>query len=102
MLSPREEPEMAKKTKTAVSASGSNLTFMANPADLGAAIRAARVAKGMTQDGLADRAKVSRQFIIHLEEGKENAHLAKVLKTMACVGLVGIMVPADAVKGAKG
>ena len=93
---------MAKKTKPAVAASGSNLTFMANPADLGAAIRAARLAKGMTQDGLADRARVSRQFVIHLEDGKENAHLAKVLKTMACVGLVGIMVPIEAVKGMKG
>ena len=48
-------------------------------ADLGAAIRAARRRGGLTQAELADRAGVSRQWLVAVEKGHHRAEIGKVL-----------------------
>lgn len=78
------------------------LVFLASPAELGHAVRAARLARGLTQEDLADRAKVSRKFVNQLEEGKAGAHLGKVLTVMMSAGLVGLAVPVEAMQAALG
>lgn len=78
------------------------LVFLASPAELGRAVRAARLARGLTQEDLADRAKVSRKFVVQLEEGKASAHLGKVLTVMMSAGLVGMAVPVEAMQAALG
>jgi HTH-type transcriptional regulator/antitoxin HipB len=104
------DPTMAKKRRTAGSqgtpaaqaaqaaaqAGMPGLTFLASPAELGRGLRAAREARGMTQNDLAARARVHRTFIIDLENGKESAHLGKVLTVLMSVGLVGVLVPVEA------
>jgi HTH-type transcriptional regulator/antitoxin HipB len=53
--------------------------------ELGDVVRAARVRAGLTQQGLADRAGVSRQWVVQLERGMVNpswdvvSRLAQVL-----------------------
>lgn len=78
------------------------LVFLASPAELGRAVRAARLARGLTQEDLADRANVSRKFVNQLEEGKVSTHLGKVLTVMMSVGLVGMVVPVEAMQAALG
>lgn len=78
------------------------LVFLASPAELGRAVRAARLARGLTQEDIADRAKVSRKFVNQLEEGKASAHLGKVLTVMMSAGLVGMAVPVEAMQAALG
>ncbi|MGQ0509707.1 MAG: helix-turn-helix domain-containing protein [Betaproteobacteria bacterium] len=78
------------------------LVFLASPAELGRAVRAARLARNLTQEDLADRARVSRKFVNQLEEGKASAHLGKVLTVMMSVGLVGVVVPLEAMQAAMG
>lgn len=78
------------------------LVFLASPAELGRVVRAARLARGLTQEDLADRAKVSRKFVNQLEEGKASAHLGKVLTVMMSAGLVGMVVPVEAMQAALG
>lgn len=78
------------------------LVFLASPAEIGRAVRAARLARGLTQEDLAVRAKVSRKFINQLEEGKTSAHLGKVLTVMMSAGLVGMVVPVEAMQAAMG
>ena len=78
------------------------ITFLASPAELGRAIRAARSFRGITQADLARRAHVSRRFVIQLEEGKQSAHLGKVLTVMMCAGLMGIVVPIELAQAAMG
>jgi len=78
------------------------LVFLASPAELGRAVRAARLARDLTQEDLAERAKVSRKFVNQLEEGKASAHLGKVLTVMMSAGLVGMVVPVEALQAAMG
>jgi DNA-binding XRE family transcriptional regulator len=78
------------------------ITFLASPAELGRAIRAARSFRDITQAELAGRAHVSRRFVIQLEEGKQSAHLGKVLTVMMCAGLMGIVLPIELAQAAMG
>lgn len=96
---------MAKKPRTTSAPSAPaapQLVFLASPAELGRAISAARHSRGLTQVDLADRARVSRRFLIHLENGHPGAHLEHVLTVLMCVGLVGIVVPLEALQAAMG
>lgn len=78
------------------------MAFLASPAELGRAVRAARLARRLTQEDVAGRAKVSRKFLTQVEEGKASAHLGKVLTVMMSVGLVGVVVPVEAMQSALG
>lgn len=76
------------------------LSFLASPAAIGAAVEAARVARGLTQADLAARARVSRRFVVNLENGKAGSHLGKTLTVMMSAGLVGVAVPVEAMQAA--
>lgn len=63
--------------------------------DLGAAVRRARRAAGLSQQALADRAGVSRQWLSRLESGKgPAAEMGKVLDVLAALGLAVDLVAA--------
>lgn len=99
---------MAKKARKSSSASSSaaalpmsdGLYFLASAGEVGRAVRAARTARGITQDDLADKAKVSRKFVVEVENGKDSLHLGKVLAVLMGAGLVGVVVPVEAMKAA--
>jgi y4mF family transcriptional regulator len=57
------------------------------PADLGAAVRAARRTRGWTQATLAERAGTSRQWVNAFEQGRERAELGMALRVVQAVGL---------------
>jgi HTH-type transcriptional regulator/antitoxin HipB len=60
----------------------------ATPAQIGAAVRGARKRQGLTQTALAERAGVSRRWLITLESGQaDRAELGKVLDTFDALGL---------------
>jgi y4mF family transcriptional regulator len=63
--------------------------------DLSSALRARRLALGMTQADLAASAGVSRQWLNELERGKATASLDLVLAVLEALGLV-LHVGADA------
>ena len=60
---------------------------------LGAAVRQARKAHGLTQ---ADLAGTGPRFISELERGKASAELGKVLDVLAVLGLRLLLAGADA------
>lgn len=61
---------------------------LTTPAQIGAAIRSARRRADLTQQQLAERAGVSRRWLIALESGhSERAELGKVLDTLDTLGL---------------
>ncbi|MEU2199547.1 helix-turn-helix domain-containing protein [Isoptericola sp. NPDC019482] len=61
---------------------------LTTPAQIGAAIRSARIREGLTQTGLAERAGVSRRWLIALEQGQaQRAELGKILDTLDALGL---------------
>ena len=57
------------------------------PADLGAIVRAARTARGWTQQEAADAAGVSRRFVNMLEGGQhQNSEVWRVMALMNALG----------------
>jgi HTH-type transcriptional regulator/antitoxin HipB len=68
--------------------------MLATVRDLGAAVRAARQHVGLSQQALADRAGVPRQWVSRLETGSNpGAELRKVLDVLAALGLTVTVVP---------
>ncbi len=62
--------------------------------DLGAALRDARRAAGLSQQSLAERAAVSRQWLSRLETGSNpGAELRKVLDVLAALDLAVQLAP---------
>ncbi len=55
--------------------------------NLGAAVRDARRRQGLTQQQLAQRAGVSREWLVRLEQGHARLELQLVLNTLAAAGL---------------
>ncbi|MBT0768111.1 helix-turn-helix transcriptional regulator [Kineosporia sp. J2-2] len=55
--------------------------------DIGALVRAARRAQGMTQAVLADRLGVGRDWIVRLESGQPRLETQKVLDALVVLGL---------------
>lgn len=62
--------------------------IIADAADMAAALRAARLAKGMTQAELAALVGVSRQWVMSAESGSETVRLGLMLTALRCVDLV--------------
>ena len=62
-------------------------TSIGTPAAVGSIIRARRQDRGLSQQTLADRAGVSRKFLMDLEAGHERAELGKTLAVLAALGL---------------
>lgn len=67
---------------------GRRRAILTNFRDLGAAVRHSRRDAGLSQQELADRARVSRQWLSRLESGKSPAsELQKVLDLFTALGL---------------
>jgi transcriptional regulator with XRE-family HTH domain len=60
---------------------------IANPAELGAALRAARRARGLRLEDAALGAGVGVRFLSELERGKPTARLAETLRVAVSLGL---------------
>jgi HTH-type transcriptional regulator / antitoxin HipB len=58
-----------------------------NTAELGAAIRAERRARGLSQDDVALSAGVGLRFVHDLEHGKDTIELGRALRVAHAVGL---------------
>ena len=58
-----------------------------SPADLGAMLRKARKAMGLSQQQFADLASVGRRFISECESGKPRLEFGKVLQVTAAAGI---------------
>lgn len=56
-------------------------------AQIGAAVRAARQAKGLQQRELALAAGTGRRFIVDLERGKATAQVGEMLRVLQALGL---------------
>lgn len=56
-------------------------------ADLGTAIRSARLARGWSQDRLAERAGVSRRWVSEIEGGKSTAQIGKILVALEALDI---------------
>jgi HTH-type transcriptional regulator / antitoxin HipB len=59
-----------------------------SPAELGALIRDRRRQLGLDQSALAEKAGVSRQWIIEIEKGKPRAALGLILRTLNALGIL--------------
>lgn len=57
------------------------------PEDLGRQVRKRRTDLRLTQTELADVARVTLRFVSELENGKETAQLAGILRVLAALGL---------------
>ncbi len=55
--------------------------------DLGALVRSARRAQGLTQTDLAERLRVSRDWIVRLEQGSPRLEAQKMLDALGVLGL---------------
>jgi len=55
--------------------------------ELGAAIRARRLELDLTQEDLADVARVTLRFVSELERGKETAQFSGIRRILSALGL---------------
>ena len=64
-------------------------SFSGNPAlvGLGAAIRAARQAKGLSQEALAEIAGIDRSYMGGIERGEHNLAIMNLLKIAEALGM---------------
>ncbi|HWH12311.1 MAG TPA: helix-turn-helix domain-containing protein [Solirubrobacteraceae bacterium] len=62
-------------------------TVIDNPQAFGAALRAARAARGLRLEDVALGAGVGIRFVSELERGKPTARLAQTLRVAASLGL---------------
>lgn len=64
-------------------------TFAGNPAlvSLGAAIRAARREKGLSQEALAELADIDRSYMGGIERGEHNLAIINLLKIANALGI---------------
>lgn len=63
--------------------------------DLGMVVKTQRNRVGMTQQQLADAARVGRPWLVAVEAGHERAQLDKVLRVLAVLDLTVDVSPAD-------
>ena len=63
------------------------MSIVHSPEELGAAIRAFRKQRGLTQADAADLAGVGTRFLSELERGKATAELGRVLQVLERFGL---------------
>lgn len=61
--------------------------------ELGGALRAARLAQGLTQEELADIAKLTRPHLVHIEQGKTTERLDQLFRLASLLGLEVLVRP---------
>jgi transcriptional regulator with XRE-family HTH domain len=68
--------------------------------ELGAALRQSRLAKGLSQSALAERARVSRNFVAQIERGESTPTVATIARLAAALGVtVGELLGEEAPAG---
>jgi HTH-type transcriptional regulator/antitoxin HipB len=77
------------------------MTIARNASDAGAAIRAMRLRRGLTQGRLAELAGLRRQWLVAVAHGHERAELAKMTALTSALGMTLTFAPALAVRPAK-
>lgn len=70
------------------------MTVARNARDAGAAIRAMRLQRGLTQGRLAEMAGVGRQWLVAVEQGHDRAELAKTMAVTSALGISLTFAPA--------
>jgi HTH-type transcriptional regulator/antitoxin HipB len=65
----------------------SSLVSVTTPEELGAALKAARIARGLRLEDLALAAGVGRRFLGELERGKPTVRLAETLRVAQALGV---------------
>lgn len=60
---------------------------------IGEAVREARREQGLSQGGLASKARVGRRFIVDLEAGHLRAELGKVLAVLEALDIHAVALP---------
>ena len=55
--------------------------------DLGAVIKAAREARGIRQEELADSLEITRQYLQDMESGKPTLYITRLLRAMSTLGI---------------
>ncbi|MGO9753284.1 MAG: helix-turn-helix transcriptional regulator [Solirubrobacteraceae bacterium] len=60
---------------------------VSTPEELGAALKAARIARGLRLEDLALAAGVGRRFVGELERGKPTVRLAETLRVAEALGI---------------
>ena len=66
------------------------------PRDLGRVLRARRKELGLRQQALADRAGVSRQWVVEIERGKPRAELGLVMRLLRVLDMdVQVLAPGE-------
>jgi len=68
--------------------------FLSTSADVAEAVRAQRAVLRLTQQQVADRARVSRRFVRDLEAGHPRAELDKTLAVLHAVRIHALAIPA--------
>ncbi len=63
---------------------------------LGAAIRAARRERGVSQEELADRAQLDRSYMSSIERGQQNPGIVLVLRVATALGMTATELFAEA------
>jgi HTH-type transcriptional regulator/antitoxin HipB len=76
-----------------------NWIIVTSSTALGNAIRAMRVAKGLSKLDAAQLCGVGRRFLIELEDGKPTARLDKVLAVMKGLGITALVLPSELTHG---
>lgn len=61
--------------------------------ELGETLRAARLAQGLTQEELADVAKLTRPHLVHIEQGKTTERLDQLFRLASLLGLEVLVRP---------
>jgi HTH-type transcriptional regulator / antitoxin HipB len=65
----------------------SSSVSVSTPEELGAALKAARIARGLRLEDLALAAGVGRRFLGELERGKPTVRLAETLRVAGALGV---------------
>lgn len=71
-----------------------DIVIVRSPKDMGARLRARRRELGLSQSAAAERAGVSRQWVVAAEGGKPSLELAAVLRIVAALDLALDLRPA--------
>lgn len=66
---------------------------LASAASLGEALRAARKRQGLTQEELAEIARISRPHLVQIEKGKTTERLEQIFRLARLLGLELIVRP---------
>jgi transcriptional regulator with XRE-family HTH domain len=68
-------------------------SLVTGPADLGAAIRVARLALGLTPEQAAERCGVSTENLLELEHGAGDVYLVDAFRVINHIGLEAVTQP---------